>query len=117
MVRGAPPRAAPAPPHGSPVGKAEFLGPRQKLGWNYPPFDIPEPIFSAWRKIGARGKSARRKWTKRHAAMADADRSDFDRRQKGGIPPAVCGVIAAVKAKVTSENPSLATRKSTQAHT
>jgi transketolase len=111
---GAPTKAGTAATHGSPLGKDEVLGARQKLGWNYPPFDIPEPIFSAWRKIGARGKSARRKWTKRHAAMIDADRAEFDRRLKGDIPPAVGEAIAAFKAKVAAEKPSWATRKSSQ---
>ena len=111
---GAPTKAGTAATHGSPLGKDEVLGARQKLGWNYPPFDIPEPIFSAWRKIGARGKSARRKWTKRHAAMADADRAEFDRRLKGDIPAAVGEAIAAFKAKVAAEKPSWATRKSSQ---
>jgi transketolase len=111
---GAPTKAGTAATHGSPLGKDEVAGARQKLGWNYPPFDIPEPIFSAWRKIGARGKSARRKWTKRHAAMADADRAEFDRRLKGDIPPAVGEAIAAFKAKVAAEKPSWATRKSSQ---
>jgi transketolase len=92
---GAPTKAGTAATHGSPLGKDEVAGARQKLGWNYPPFDIPEPIFSAWRKIGARGKSARRKWTKRHAAMADADRAEFDRRLKGDIPAAVGEAIVA----------------------
>jgi transketolase len=111
---GAPTKAGTAATHGSPLGKDEVAGARQKLGWNYPPFDIPEPIFSAWRKIGARGKSARRKWTKRHAAMIDADRAEFDRRLKGDIPPAVGEAIAAFKAKVAAEKPSWATRKSSQ---
>ena len=111
---GAPTKAGTAATHGSPLGKDEVAGARQKLGWNYPPFDIPEPIFSAWRKIGARGKSARRKWTKRHAAMADADRAEFDRRQKGDIPAAVGEAIAAFKTKVAAEKPSWATRKSSQ---
>jgi transketolase len=111
---GAPTKAGTAATHGSPLGKDEVLGARQKLGWNYPPFDIPEPIFSAWRKIGARGKSARRKWTKRHAAMADADRAEFDRRLKGDIPPAVGEAIVAFKAKVAADKPSWATRKSSQ---
>jgi len=111
---GAPTKAGTAATHGSPLGKDEVAGARQKLGWNYPPFDIPEPIFSAWRKIGARGKSARRKWTKRHAAMADADRAEFDRRLKGDIPAAVGEAIAAFKTKVAAEKPSWATRKSSQ---
>jgi len=111
---GAPTKAGTAATHGSSLGKDEVAGARQKLGWNHPPFDIPEPIFTAWRKIGARGKSARRKWTKRHAAMADADRAAFDRRLKGDVPPAVGEAIAAFKAKVAAEKPSWATRKSSQ---
>jgi transketolase len=111
---GAPTKAGTAATHGSPLGTDEVAGARQKLGWSHGPFDIPEPIFSAWRKIGARGKSARRKWTKRHAAMADADRAEFDRRQKGDIPAAVGEAIVAFKAKVAAEKPSWATRKSSQ---
>jgi transketolase len=111
---GAPTKAGTAATHGSPLGKDEVAGARQKLGWNYPPFDIPEPIFSAWRKIGARGRSARRNWTKRHSAMADADRAEFDRRLKGDIPADVGEAIAAFKAKVAAEKPSWATRKSSQ---
>src|SRR5580700_1801839 len=111
---GAPTKAGTAATHGSPLGKDEVAGARQKLGWSHGPFDIPEPIFSAWRKIGARGKSARRQWTKRHAAMAEADRAEFDRRLKGDIPPAVGEAIAAFKAKVAAEKPSWATRKSSQ---
>jgi len=111
---GAPTKAGTAATHGSPLGKDEVAGARQKLGWSYGPFDIPEPIFSAWRKVGARGKSARRKWVKRHAAMAEPDRVEFDRRIKGDIPAAVGEAIGAFKAKVAAEKPSWATRKSSQ---
>ncbi len=111
---GAPTKAGTAATHGSPLGKDEVLGAREKLGWSYGPFDIPEPIFSAWRKVGARGKSARRKWVKRHAAMAEPDRAEFDRRIKGDIPAAVGEAIDAFKAKVAAEKPSWATRKSSQ---
>jgi transketolase len=86
---GAPTKAGTAATHGSPLGKEEVAGARVKLGWPYPPFEIPEPIFTVWRKAGAKGKSARRKWAKRHAAMAEADRAEFDRRMKGDIPPVV----------------------------
>jgi len=111
---GAPTKAGTAATHGSPLGKDEVAGARQKLGWPYPPFEIPEPIFTAWRKIGRRGKSQRRKWTKRHAAMAEADRAEFDRGQKGDIPPAVDEAIRAFKQKMEAEKPSWATRKSSQ---
>jgi len=111
---GAPTKAGTAATHGSPLGKDEVAGARQKLGWSHGPFDIPEPIFSAWRKVGARGKSARRKWTKRHATMAEADRTEFDRRQKADIPLAVGEAIRAFKAKVAAEKPAWATRKASQ---
>jgi transketolase len=111
---GAPTKAGTAATHGSPLGKEEVAGAREKLGWTAPPFEIPEPIFTAWRKIGARGKSARRKWLKRHAEMAADDRAEFDRRQKGELPAAVNEAIVAFKAKIAAEKPSWATRKSSQ---
>jgi transketolase len=111
---GAPTKAGTAATHGSPLGKDEVAGAREKLGWSHGPFDVPEPIFSAWRKVGSRGKSARRKWVKRHAAMAESDRAEFDRRIKGDIPAAVGEAIDAFKAKVAAEKPSWATRKSSQ---
>src|SRR5947207_12042712 len=106
---GAPTKAGTAATHGSPLGKEEVAGARVKLGWTAPPFEIPEPIFTAWRKIGGRGKSQRRKWIKRHAAMAESDRAEFDRGQKGDIPAAVGEAIAAFKAKVAAEKPAWAT--------
>src|SRR5262249_57863919 len=113
--RAAPPRrGAPAAPPAPPAGKGGARGAPQTRGGPAPPFEIPEPIFTAWRKIGARGKSQRRKWLKRHAAMADPDRAEFDRRLKGDIPPEVDAAIAAFKAKVAAEKPSWATRKSSQ---
>ncbi len=111
---GAPTKAGTAATHGSPLGKDEVAGARAKLGWNHGPFDIPEATFTAWRKIGARGKSARRRWTKRHAAMSAEDRAEFDRRIKGDIPPAVGEAIAAFKTKIAAERPAWATRKSSQ---
>lgn len=111
---GAPTKEGTAATHGSPLGKDEVAGARQKLGWTAPPFEIPEPIFTAWRKIGAKGKSQRRKWIKRHAAMAESDRAEFDRGQKGDIPPAVDEAIRAFKQKMESEKPAWATRKSSQ---
>jgi transketolase len=111
---GAPTKEGTAATHGSALGKEEVAGARLKLGWTAPPFEIPEPIFTAWRKIGARGKSQRRKWMKRHTEMAEGDRTAFDRGQKGDIPPAVDEAVRAFKQKMESEKPSWATRKSSQ---
>ena len=50
---GAPNKQGTAATHGAALGKDEVAAARVKLGWPYPPFEIPEPIFTAWRKIGA----------------------------------------------------------------
>jgi len=111
---GAPTKAGTAAAHGAPLGKEEIAGARQNLGWPSPPFEIPEPIFTAWRKIGSRGKSQRRKWVKRHAAMPADARAEFDRGQKGDIPAVVDETIRAFKQKADADKPSWATRKSSQ---
>jgi len=111
---GAPTKAGTAATHGAPLGKDEVAGARQKLGWNWPPFEIPEPVFTAWRKIGARGKSQRRKWVKRHASMAEADRAEFDRRQAGELPDGLGQLITSFKTRIAAEKPAWATRKSSQ---
>ncbi|WP_019001003.1 transketolase [Succinimonas amylolytica] len=46
--------------HGSPLGDEEILLAKQKLGWNYGPFEIPEDIYAAWnaRESGAAKEKA-----------------------------------------------------------
>ncbi len=111
---GAPTKAGTAATHGSPLGKDEIAGARAKLGWNHPPFEIPDSILDAWRKVGKRGKSQRRKWEKRIAALPEADRAEFERRQKGVLPAAVGDTIRAFKNKLATDKPNWATRKSSQ---
>ena len=111
---GAPTKAGTAATHGPPPGKDGIAGAPQKPSWSHGPFDIPEPIFSAWRKIGARGKTARRKWAKRLAAVRAEERTEFARRQRGDLPASVGEAIAAFKPKAATDKPAWATRKSSQ---
>src|SRR5215470_8456192 len=52
---GAPTKAGTAATHGSPLGKDEVAGARQKLGWAHEPFVVPDAIRAAWAKAGQRG--------------------------------------------------------------
>ena len=54
------------------------------LGWDHAPFDIPEHVEKAWRKVGRRGARAREEW---EARLAEAElQDDFVRAMAGGLP-------------------------------
>ena len=57
---GAPTKAGTAAAHGAPLGAAEIAGARERLGWNDPPFVIPEDLRAEWREAGTRGQPLRR---------------------------------------------------------
>ena len=99
--------------HGSPLGAEEIAAARVQLGWNHPPFVIPENILSLWRKAGERGHADYQAWVKRHDAAQD--HAEFDRVMAGELPTALEGAIAQLKQKVAAEKPKLATRQSSGA--
>jgi transketolase len=111
---GAPTKAGTAATHGAALGKDEVAGAREKLGWSYPPFEIPENVLAAWRAFGARGQAAHKKWTRKLKGLAPDDRAEFDRRMAGDIPPTVGEAIVSFKRKLAADKPSWATRKSSQ---
>src|SRR4051812_40433468 len=55
---GAPTKAGTAAAHGNPLGAEEIKGARERLGWEYPPFVIPDDIRAEWREAGGRGAAA-----------------------------------------------------------
>ncbi|HVT54130.1 MAG TPA: 1-deoxy-D-xylulose-5-phosphate synthase N-terminal domain-containing protein, partial [Dongiaceae bacterium] len=109
---GAPKKQGTAATHGSPLGKEEIAGAREKLAWPYPPFEIPAPILDAWRKIGARARPAFEAWTKRHAAAAQ--KAEFDRVQNGALPEGFNEAIQKIKNTFAAEAPKIATRQASQ---
>ncbi|HEY5238442.1 MAG TPA: transketolase [Rhizomicrobium sp.] len=108
---GAPKKAGTAKAHGEALGAEEIAGARKNLDWPYPPFVVPDDIMSAWRVIGAKGKTAREAWDARHA-KADGQ---FDIALSGDLPASFAAAIDAFKKKMSAEKPSLATRKTSEA--
>jgi transketolase len=66
---GAPTKQGKASTHGEPLGADEIKGAREKLGWSSAPFEVPEPILSAWRAVGKQGAKARETWSGRFANL------------------------------------------------
>jgi transketolase len=111
---GAPKLAGTAKTHGAPLGAEEVAGARQRLGWNHPPFEVPDEILAAWRDAGRRGAAAHAAWAKRLAALAPGRRAEFVRLMAGELPPGWEDTILAVKRKAAAEQPKVATRVSSQ---
>ncbi|WP_404402381.1 transketolase [Pelagibacterium halotolerans] len=111
---GAPNKGGTNKAHGSPLGDEEIALARKQLGWDHPPFEIPEDIMDAWRLAGNRGTKERSAWTDRLNA-ADAEvKSEFERRQRGALPAEFKPALEKYKKQLAEEKPKLATRASSQ---
>ena len=96
--KGAPNKQGTSATHGSPLGKDEVAAARVELGWEYPPFELPETIQEAWLDAGRRGGPVREAWQQKLASHSD--KAEFSRRMEGGLPesfslaPYLDGLIA-----------------------
>jgi transketolase len=85
---------------------------RAALNWPHTPFEVPEPILSAWRAAGRRGARAREAWDKRLAASPKA--RVFETFLGGDVAAEVVGPLADFRVKLAAEKPKIATRKSSE---
>ena len=112
---GAPTKAGTAAAHGSPLGAEEIKGARERLGWEYPPFVIPDDVTAWWREVGARGASVRHDWEARLGRIDTGKRADFERRLRNELPKALPGALAKLCEEFRSKNAKLATRQASGA--
>jgi transketolase len=82
---GAPNKQGTAATHGAALGPEEVAAARKQLVWDSEPFDIPEPILSAWRQAGGRSRQAHEDFRARLAASPKRD--EFVRRMEGRLLP------------------------------
>ncbi len=106
---GAPNKQGTAATHGSPLGVDEVAAARQELGWDFPPFEIPEDIAKGWRAAGQRSSGERRKWLER--LEKSGKKEEFEARIAGRcddswLKPHLEALIA--------EKPKVATRKASE---
>jgi len=109
---GAPHKAGTAAVHGSALGADEAQGAKALLGWNHPPFEIPEGLLEPWRAAGARGEAPRRAWLKRLAKHPQ--RAEFERVTAGTLPANFHETIATLRASIAAKKPKLASRAASQ---
>ena len=111
---GAPQKGGTAASHGAPLGADEVAATREALGWPYPPFEVPEPVLSAWRAAGTAGGAARLAWEGAVAALEADRREAFTRAQEGTLPAGWAADLHALKARLVAEAPTIATRKASE---
>ena len=107
---GAPNKQGTSATHGAPLGAEEIAATREALGWESPPFEIPDPILTAWRKAGSRGQTERKAWDARLAEDANGDA--LVRRISGKLTEGWEAALGAFKETLAAEAPKWATRKS-----
>jgi len=108
---GAPTKAGTAAAHGSPLGAEEIKGAKERLGWEFGPFIVPDDVRAQWREAGARGASGRNAWEQRLAGVAPDKHTEFLRRQKGELPAGFDGMISKLCDDFRAKNAKLATRQ------
>jgi len=109
ITRGGGPKEGDPHSHGYVLFDKEIAAAREAMGWSAPPFEIPQDVAQAWRKVGARGAAARRRWRERYEASHR--RAEFERAvEAGALPTDAFQALDALRAKQALEAPKDATR-------
>ena len=87
--------------HGAALGKEEIAATKKALDWPYSPFEIPEDILAAWRRLALRSQNAYNKW--------QAENKNFSLAEM--LPKNWDSQLTALKEKLALTKPKLSTRK------
>ena len=107
---GAPTKCGTSKCHGSPLGEEETAGMRQKLNWNYAPFEVPTEILNAWKETQARNLPAYDAWVKAAAAKGKSFQDFIANKLPNGWNKS----LEELKKKALLEAPKVATRKASE---
>jgi transketolase len=114
--KGAPNKANTGAAHGAALGEKEVAATRERLGWKYPPFEIPPDAYAGWdgRSRGEQLESAWQAKFGRYAEQYPELAAEFRRRMGGEWPAGWRAHCNALLAAVVGKGESIATRKASQ---
>jgi transketolase len=75
--------------HGEALGKDNLAKTRERLGWNYGPFEVPDDITAFWRERAKAGADLHKAWDQTYAAWKAANPelgARFERARDGKLP-------------------------------
>ena len=102
--------------HGAALGKDEVAAARVQLGWNHPPFVIPDDIYAAW-NARRQGAAREAEWNALLVKYTNAQpdlAAEFRRRLAGELPADWQAHANAYIRKLQAEGPVVASRKASQ---
>ncbi|MGB5234618.1 MAG: transketolase, partial [Candidatus Macondimonas sp.] len=113
---GAPNKQGSESVHGAPLGPDEVAAARERLGWPYAPFEIPDEVAAGWDartrggKLSGRWRALFERYRHAHPELA----REFERRMAGDLPAEWSDRCEAALAEVVAQGASLATRQASQ---
>jgi transketolase len=113
---GSPNKSGTSDVHGAPLGEEEILKTREALGWEYPPFELPQSIYDFW-DHKSQGASLNESW---NAEMEEYKSSNLEkyeelnRRIASKMPVDFDEKFSDFLNQCDVENSSMATRKASQ---
>ena len=109
--KGAPNKQGTSATHGAPLGPDEIAAAREKLGWEYEPFVVPDDILTDWRSTGEPGRDAHAAWEGR--LRDSAMKVQFEVQMAGVADAAAKATEGHIRA-LAAEPQKVATRKASE---
>ena len=106
---GSPKKANTRHAHGEALGDDEVKATRENLGWNYPPFELPEDALNHWRQSIPRGAKLEDEWNQlfaRYKEQYPEEARLLDRMHEAELPEGWDSVLPTYK----PEDKGIATR-------
>ncbi|ELY4220021.1 transketolase [Cronobacter sakazakii] len=113
---GSPNKSGKEESHGAALGEEEVALTRKQLGWNYPPFEIPDEVYKGW-DAKEKGRQVEASWNEKFAAYQEAYpelAAEFNRRMGGEMPENWQQVTQEYIEKLQAEPAKIASRKASQ---
>jgi len=102
--------------HGAPLGDDEIKLTKERLGWNYGSFEVPEDVYQGW-SAKEKGAAKEAAWNDKFAAYAaafPAEAAEYKRRIAGDLPVDFSAKADAFIQECQEKGESIASRKASQ---